>query len=201
MKNLNDLPEPNKEIIEQYKDIYQKDDKANYFDKAITEIVKSFPLNNNLENIILKISIINDLYSTNIFSKYELAKHILSLNFDDAIKQKDYNIVNRIAKGHGIKSSKTGNEFNFYSFATKYCSWHDQINYPIFDRYIDLVLKIYNSKNKYVTDKNFRNYQNLIEVLNSFRIKHKLENYSLKEIDKFLWYLGKEEITNKHKTK
>ena len=126
---------------------------------------------------------------------------LLSINFDEAIKKKDYDIVNKIAKGHGIRSSKTGNEFNFYSFATKYCSWHDQINYPIFDRYIDLVLKIYNSKYKYNLDSNFRNYQNLIEVLNLFRITHKLENYSFKEIDKFLWYLGKDEIVNRRKVK
>jgi hypothetical protein len=196
-----DLPKPDKETVEKYLALFQKADKARDYDKVISNVIQSFPLNDNLESVILKISVINDLYSTNIFSVYELAKHIITQNFDEAIREKDYGIVNRIALGHGIESSRTGKGYNFYSFATKYCSWHDQYNFPIFDRYIDFVLKEYNTENDYVSDHNFRKYENLVEALTIFRIKHNLERYSLKEIDKFLWLLGQEILNPKTETK
>jgi len=196
MKETSSLPNPDKKTIEKYLALFEKDEKAKHLDKTISKVIRKFPKNDNLEDIIIKICIINKLYSTNIFSVYNLAKHISTLNFDEAILKTDYSIVNRIATGHGIKPFKKGGdekkEYIFYSFATKYCSWHDQFNFPIFDSNIDLVLRKYNVENKYVSEGNFRNYENLVNTLKSFRNKHNLKNYSLKEIDKFLWYLGGE---------
>ena len=51
-----------------------------------------------------------------------------------------------------IQTIKIGNKIkHFYSFATKYCSHHNQIEYPIFDSYVDTILcfykKVLNSMN------------------------------------------------------
>ena len=94
-------------------------------DQAIINLFEAFPENIKLEDIILKISVLNDLYSTNIFGTFIMAEHIQYLNIDIQLKRGDPTLVNRIASGHGIVSSRTNRELNFYSFATKYCNWHN----------------------------------------------------------------------------
>lgn len=44
------------------------------------------PENTNIEDILLKVSTLNDFYSTNIFSVFPVAEHILSLNIDERLK-------------------------------------------------------------------------------------------------------------------
>ena len=70
-------------------------------------------------DILLKVAALNDFYSTNIFSVYPVAKHILSLNIDDRLMTGDVALVSDIQK-----VTINGVEKNFYSFATKYCSHH-----------------------------------------------------------------------------
>ena len=79
----------------------------------------SYPENDDIDEILIKVSALNDFYSTNIFSVFPVAKHILSLNIDEAIKNADESIVNKIAL-----VNMNGKVINFYSFATKYCSHH-----------------------------------------------------------------------------
>ena len=54
MKVNKDLPKPNQENIEKFLTFFQQDKKAKYFDNTILKVIKTFPLNDNLENIILK---------------------------------------------------------------------------------------------------------------------------------------------------
>ncbi|UTW70364.1 hypothetical protein KHA80_07545 [Anaerobacillus sp. HL2] len=35
---------------------------------------------------------------------------------------------------------------NFYSFATKYCSHHNPLDYPIYDSYVDEVLRHFRNR-------------------------------------------------------
>jgi hypothetical protein len=62
------------------------------------------PQNNKIEDILLKVATLNDFYSTNIFSVYPVAKHILSLNIDDLLKKGDESIVSKI---QGVTISNT----------------------------------------------------------------------------------------------
>jgi hypothetical protein len=91
----------------------------------------TYPLNNNLNDVLIKVCSLNDFYSTNIFSPFTVAKHIVSLDIDEKLNRDDLSLVNEIAniKMRGDKSK------NFYSFATKYCSHHKPIVYPIYDFY------------------------------------------------------------------
>ncbi len=54
MKVNKDLPKPNQENIEKFLTVFQQDKKAKYFDNTILKVIKTFPLNDNIENIILK---------------------------------------------------------------------------------------------------------------------------------------------------
>ena len=90
------------------------------------------PKNTELLDVLLKVSCLNDFYSTNIYDTHAVAKHITRLHIDGALDRGDLSLVNKI--GPVKVGSKTR---NFYSFATKYCSHHRPDVYPIYDRYVD----------------------------------------------------------------
>lgn len=82
-----------------------------------------------MDDVLIKVCSLNDFYSTNLYSPFRVAKHIVSLNIDDRLNNNDLDLVNDIAKVK-INDDKM---INFYSFATKYCSHHKPIKYPIYD--------------------------------------------------------------------
>ena len=104
----------------------------------------TYPENDDIDEILIKVSALNDFYSTNIFSVFPVAKHILSLNIDEAIKNADESIVNKVAL-----VNMNGKMINFYSFATKYCSHHFPNDYPIYDTYVEKVLVALNKRDRF----------------------------------------------------
>ena len=118
-----------------------------------------------------------------------MAKHILSLKVDLAIKRGEPGVVNQIAN-ITISNKKK----NFYSFATKYCNWHNKLKYPIYDSFVDKLLRRYRDKTNFEEFKNsdLKNYAKFLEVLHKFRTYFKLSDFDFKKIDNFLWMYGKE---------
>ncbi len=147
------------------------------------------PDNKNLSDILLKVAALNDFYSTNIFSVFPVANHILSLDIDDRLKAGDVNLVADVQTiVIGEKTRK------LYSFATKYCSHHNPLDFPIYDSYVDKVLRYFRDVDgfsKFQTAE-LKNYAKFKEILIRFRAFYGLEKYNLKQIDKYLWQLGKE---------
>jgi len=82
---------------------------------------------------------------------------------------------------------------NFYSFATKYCSHHKPLDYPIYDSYVDEVLKYYRKRDGFALFRNeeLKNYSRFKSILEEFRSYYHLGEYNLKELDKYIWQLGK----------
>ena len=80
----------------------------------------------------------------------------------------------------------------YYSFATKFCSWHNQKSYAIHDGNVWEALKAYRAQNGSFTFHNseFNYYATFFNVINRFRKAYDLEGYSLKQVDKFLWMIG-----------
>ena len=87
-----------------------------------------------------------------------------------------------------------GVEKNFYSFATKYCSHHNPLEYPIYDSYVDRVLRHYRDQDGFAEFKNeeLKDYARFKELLIQFREFYGLQEYDLKQIDKYIWQLGKD---------
>lgn len=54
--------------------------------------------NTDIEDVLIKVSTLNDFYSTNIFSPFRVAKHIVSLDIDDRLRVDEVTLVNEIAK-------------------------------------------------------------------------------------------------------
>ena len=128
-------------------------------------------------------------YSTNIFSVFPVAKHIQSLDIDARLKAGDVTLVSAIQK---VRIN--GVEKNFYSFATKYCSHHNPLDYPIYDSYVEKMLCFFRNQDAFASfrTEDLKDYVIFKGALIDFRAFYGLEKYNLKEIDKYIWQLGKE---------
>lgn len=199
-KNIDDIniPKPSNEEVKKY--IGEWDKNTEYFDKekALNKLfLKLCPKNTDIKDILLKASILNDFYSTNIFSIYPVAEHIYKMKIDSKLEEGDISAVS------DIKSVIIGGKKKeLYSFASKYCSHHNPEEYPIYDSYVDEVLWYfrkppYSSNHENPNFSNFKrkdlkDYGEFKKILLKFRDFYGLNEYSLKQIDQYLWQLGKE---------
>lgn len=189
-----ELKTPSDALVKTYIDKFNNDKRYAIADDIIYKLIARFPENKQLDDILIKVSVINDLYGTNIFATFDIANHILSLDIDDRLQAGDPGLVDEIATGHGLKSKRYGKELRFYSFATKYCNWHNQSAYPIFDSFVERILLAYKRKTPFskFTQTTLRDYPTFINVIQDFKARFELKNENLKQLDKFLWMYGKE---------
>lgn len=147
------------------------------------------PKNTDVIDILLKASTLNDFYSTNIFSIYPVAKHICTLDIDTRLKAGDVTLVGDI-QHVTIK----GTEKNFYSFASKYCSHHNPLDYPIYDSYVDEVLRYFRKRDSFTNFQSgdLKDYVKFKGIMIDFRAFYGLDKYNLKQIDQYVWQLGKD---------
>ena len=157
---------------------------------------QTYTENKEIDDILIKASSLNDFYSTNIFSIFSVAKHILSLNIDERLRKGDTTLVNDIANVeiNGIKKC-------FYSFASKYCSHHNPIEYPIYDSYVEKILLYFGKNDKFYEFKkeDLKFYDKYKAILLEFKKFYNIDKYTLKDIDRYLWQLGKEYFKKDYK--
>lgn len=149
---------------------------------------KLCPYNTEISDVLIKASTLNDFYSTNIFSIYPVAKHICALDIDARLKAGDVTLVREIqyVRVEGIIK-------NNYSFASKYCSHHNPTEYPIYDSYVDRVLRYFRDRDNFsdFQDVDLKDYSKFKNILIHFRSFYGLDQYNLKQIDQYVWLLGK----------
>lgn len=196
MHTLN-IPTPCKEQLNRYLSQLKSDEKFQHYHfqgLALEKLFKLYPKNSDILSILLKVSTLNDFYSTNIFSTYSVAKQIESLNIDKRLEEGDEILVADIQK-----VTIRNKQRNFYSFATKYCSHHKPDNYPIYDSYVDRVLRYFRKKDKFYSfySDDLKNYPKFKQILVKFQQHYGIE-CSVRDLDRYLWLLGKEHF-NKHK--
>jgi hypothetical protein len=150
---------------------------------------QTYPLNVEMDDVLIKVCSLNQFYSTNIFNPFIVAKHIVSLKIDERLKNNDFELVNDIAK---IKVNDM-KEINFYSFATKYCSHHKPTVYPIYDSFVEKLLIYFKGEDEFYKFKkdDLKNYPVYRNILIEFQKFYRLDKYNLKDIDKYLWQAGK----------
>lgn len=119
----------------------------------------------------------------------------------------DANLVNEIAYGedkYKTKKFEHSNENlhikvdNIYSFASKYCSWHNP-NYLIADSYSKGMLYYINKSKEFYGELN--DYITFNKVYNAFKHIYfsNMDNIDNKTIDTYLWTYAKERISNLEK--
>ena len=150
----------------------------------------TYPTNELMDHVLIKVCALNDFYSTNIFSPFKMAKHIVNLGIDERLTGSDYSLVNDIALVE-MNDTKT---INFYSFATKYCSHHKPTEYPIYDSFVEKVLMHFKRVDRFTkfTKEELKNYIRYRNILIEFQKFYGLESFNLKQLDKYLWQLGKD---------
>ena len=196
-KTLPIIPTPCKTEVEYY--LHQWDQLESYRlqEDALDKLFLDYaPNNNEISDILLKAATLNDFYSTNIFSIFPVAKHIQALNIDQRLQNGDVSLVDDI-KDVNIN----GKTRHLYSFATKYCSHHNSDQYPIYDRYVEEVLTYFRKKDHFATftSQDLKNYSRFKSLLIEFQNYYSLQEYSLKQLDQYLWQLGKQYFPKQYK--
>lgn len=154
------------------------------------------PNNSKIEEILLKVSTLNDFYSTNIFDTYTVSKHILNCKIDEELEKGNIGLVNKIAL-----VAIAGKTLNFYSFASKYCSHHKPETYPIYDSYVEKMLMYFKKTDNFFQFKKdeLKKYDKFLAVIQAFKRSYNLDTFSLRQIDIYLWLAGKEYFPRKYK--
>lgn len=203
---ITDTEQIDKPSLSYIKNIIDKDKKDEKWTKQyniLFDLFKNNPGNSktDFDSVALKVSVLNDFYGTHIQDTYGFAEHIVNdvTDFDELVKsnnpdeQKD--LIDRLENFHGK---------HMYSFATKYCHFHNPNDYPIYDSHVAMALKCYrNSDILSFNDKELQNYNEFKRVVGEFRkvcvqsLSKEEQNWGLKWLsykrtDKFLWNLGKE---------
>lgn len=192
------IPRPSCTEVDKYLKRWKSDDNLLYSDIALKRLfTETYPKNISLCDIIAKAAALNSIYSTYIYSFYPIAKSILSLNVDERLRVGDETLVKDI-----LSSFKQDGAMEHFSFATKYCSFHNQEAFPIYDKYVDEILWYFNGLEKFskyrrgdIQEKH--DYLKFKSVLRDFRSCFGLEKYSTKELDQFLWQFGKDYFSKK----
>ncbi len=184
------------EIIEEAHQRVMKTDNYGKENDLITDAFRKFPFNTELAVVAMKSGLIDITNSTNIsrykskISAVELAECIISIkNIDERIKAGDPEVVNEIARSNG--------KINLFSFASKYCCYHNKNVYEKDDYSIlDTILK--DSLPRYFDDittgeiKKWQNSFNYKEYNNY--ITRKLDELGItlefrkRKFDHFVWF-------------
>lgn len=190
------IPRPSKAEVETY--LTQWERLPGYFEQeqALDFLFhETFPNNTDLRQVMLKCSVLNDFYSTNLHMIPNgivlMAEHIVRLDVDQGLAQGDADIVNAIAQGPG--------RYDF-SFATKFCSHHNDRDYAIYDNYVKRILAHFKAIDHFADFKatKLREYSTFKQAIETFRSFYSLDEYSLKQIDQYLWQLGKAYFRKKY---
>ena len=172
-------------FLEYWKNLPSYSNQEKALDKLFMGICKR---NDNIEDILIKCSSLNDFYSTNIFDIHTVAQHILSLKIDERLEDGDLSLVDEISH-----VEVNGKVHTFYSFATKYCSHHNPERYAIYDSYVEKVLVSMNSRDHFMKFKQeeLKDYETYMSVVDAFKKRYGLTQYNIKQLDQYLWQLGK----------
>ena len=195
MEKLN-VASPTVEEVKKQLQLWEKAEKYEKYRKQEKSVQilfqEKFPDNTKIEEVLIKVAVLNDFYSTNIFDTYSVARHIVGLNIDGSLANADVNIVEKIAQ--------TPNK-RFYSFASKYCSHHLPDEFPIYDNLVSKMLIRFKLQDKFSTfkSKDLKDYSAFKTTMNDFKQHYKLEEFSLKEIDRYLWVLAREIFSTKNR--
>ncbi|MBP3253034.1 MAG: hypothetical protein J6M30_00785 [Bacteroidales bacterium] len=147
-------------------------------------------------DLMIKTAVLNDFYSTNIRDVWAVMKHYKTVkDLGKRLQQGDISLVKELTPVK-VHDNKTGGTkiINFYSFATKFCCQHNKEAFPIYDSIADDMLRKFRNRDKFFKFSNgdLKNYAKYVEVYKVFQTYYKLDKYSFREIDWYLWLTGKD---------
>lgn len=190
---------------------------------AVNKSVSQIRSNKTFENVFSKVHLINSVYSTRILNVSQAALMFYNkckqLNFDKEVIKGNPALVDKMKRINLVSKKLVSKDFEFISFASKYCHCHQPELYPIYDRYVWFGLKQYivkfkikdaNNNDFTLKDipKSYVKYVDAVDAVRSWiqgNSKTPLLKYN--ELDRYLWIIGRIYFTEKicsnpnHKTK
>ena len=187
---------PSLSIAEKYIEQVVADKKYCAYKCILSDLfTRHYPNNVNFEQVLLKCTILNDFYLTNIIDTFTVAKHIIEVrDIDKRLKNGDLSLIDEISEVNFKNVTK-----KFYSFATKFCHSHQPDSYPIYDKNVDIALWYFAEKGYISLDfkrKELRDYKTFKEIVDNFRDSNKLNILNYEKLDNYLWKFGKD-LTDK----
>ena len=186
------LPRPTPEYIQDCLAEIDAESRIAEAERAVSLVFGQWPRNHNYDEVLVKVMVLDRAYSTNIFDPYTVANHIMNIAPDDDLHAGRATVVDRIAN----ITFSSGKSHRLYSFATKFCAWQNSEGFQIYDSYVDRTLRQYRSQFKFARFKNddLRQYGRFLEVIAECRTFFGLEEFSRKQVDKFLWGEGRRQV-------
>ena len=176
------------EVAQHYLSLFhQKDYYFNDDNKRIAYFKKN-SLNEDVKEIVVKISTMeHEQIDDSMASRRFMADHIASLHIDHALQEGQPEVVEAIAH-----LDIRGKSHFLYSFASRYCNWHNMAAYPIYDPAVHKLLNFYKQQltGTDLADDDVYRYSRFKEQMIAFRQYLQMDNYNFKEVDKFIWIYG-----------
>jgi hypothetical protein len=180
------FPTPTVELVKARCYKFDHDPSTQLVENAVRSLWATYPQNDVETHVLLKVLVLNKLYSTwvNDIDVAPLSRHITERGIDLFLEQGSTSAVELICDCPKLK--------RYFSFATKFCSWHNPIAYPIYDRNVDECLWAYRNQDHFAKfqRQNLRKYPVFYDTMIAFRDFYKLGSFTFRELDKFLWLEG-----------
>src|SRR3954468_22899759 len=124
-------------MVLEYLDKIHADPDFEGTEAALRTLFARIPTNDRCDEVLPKVVTLNTLYSAGLrfIELHPMARHICRVGIDGRLEEGDLGLVRDIAnplEGESFRIS--------YSFATKYCSFHRPVMFPIYDQYVDRLL-------------------------------------------------------------
>lgn len=189
---MNNIVLRSKDLHEGHNDVLS-DDKYGKEYRLIEDVLKKYPNNKTIEDVACKIAVIDFTNSTNLrqnkINLYTLAKIITNIDFDAKVAKGDVSLVSDIISKCPVK---------LYSFASKYCCYHNTFlynrdDYSIYDSVVEKHLPEYATEklpaSKWRKNFNYETFNQYIgDLLDEYGITAATEPQRRRLFDHYVWY-------------
>lgn len=182
---------------------YEKMESYRIQEVLLQRLVKEYPNHSNKAAVDTKVKLLNLFYSTGIQATNKMSENILSISdIDERLSAGDKSLIPEIAT-----LTFDGKERYNYSFATKYCAYHQPAKFPIYDSIVAMtfisffekgLLPKYKCCNRKSTAKEtytkgeftakLKEYDFFVNVYDYFMDLYDLkDSFTYREIDSYIW--------------
>ena len=197
---MNNIVLRSKDLHEAHNDVLS-DDKYGKEYRLIEDVLKKYPNNKTIEDVACKIAVIDFTNSTNLrqnkINLYTLAKIITNIDFDARVAKGDVSLVSDIISKCPVK---------LYSFASKYCCYHNTFlynrdDYSIYDSVVKKHLPEYATEklpaSKWRKNFNYETFNQYIgDLLDEYGITAATEPQRRRLFDHYVWYKNRKSNNN-----
>jgi hypothetical protein len=191
-----DLSRPSPDLV--IKRAAEYDNHPQYHDteRCWQWLVAQFPVNVEIDTVAMKVCAVDHMLQTGLgYSKasmYDVAKHVMKVDFDERVKANDISVVDELA----MVPHSQGTPARLFSLATKFTAVHAPDRFYIYDSRVAGYLKFAIEKfgGPSANLKCLRgviSYSDFAILMKAFAAHFGLESFDARTLDKFLWIEGR----------